>query len=188
MARETDKRWKGRLLDWEKIDAMDGDEYEFHLLNQRQVAVLLALLEYQKWTTRWINLSVSKSELQKFVGDIELRLMTSEDCGMSIDYEAWYDANKRAIYDAVNDVAKQIVSGRVANINVDDTGAVTDPTLEGDDTGGVVDDPATSFDETKAAIYGGGYELIKNIELLLDKVDNYYGNTNGTPVTSADDT
>src|SRR5262249_4320189 len=47
---------------------------------------------------------------------------------MSIDYDAWKQAQKEAIYEAANDIAKQIVSGRTTNISVGSDGTVSDPT------------------------------------------------------------
>ena len=111
-------------------------------------------------------------------------LNVEEDCGMSIDYDAWYEANRAAIYDAMNDIAKQIVSGRVTNISVDEEGGVSDPT---DATGGeppVEDDPETpAIDEGLASIMGAAISISRAIEKFLDKVDAQYGGTNGTPTT-----
>jgi len=83
MARPTDKRWKGYLIDWPTIAAMDSEDYELKALNQQQVAILLMLLEYQKWDTRWTNLELSKDELQSYIGDIEIRLMGNEGSSMT---------------------------------------------------------------------------------------------------------
>lgn len=65
-----------------------------------------------------------------------------------------YLAIKSGIYDAVNDVAKQIVSGRVTNITVGDDGTVTDPT-DGMPETPVEDDPATEINEARSAAAGG---------------------------------
>lgn len=81
MSRETDKRWKGIVLDWSKLSAMDNIDYELKPLNQQQVAVLLSVLQYQKWATRWTNLSISEHDLQVFIADIEDRLMRNSSGG-----------------------------------------------------------------------------------------------------------
>jgi hypothetical protein len=104
---------------------------------------------------------------------------------MSIDYEAWYDANKRAMYDALNDLAKQIVSGRVTNISVDEDGVVSDPSTGTPDAELPEDDPETPINEGDAALMGAAINVSKALEVLFDKLDNYYGATNGAPVTSA---
>ena len=85
MARETDKRWKGLLIDWTEIADMDSVDYELKPLNQQQTAILLALLTYQKWPTRWINLALTKSELETYIADIEQRLMRNESSSMSCE-------------------------------------------------------------------------------------------------------
>lgn len=77
---ETDKRWKGRKIDWLEIADMDASTEEMKHLTQQQVAILLMLLDYQKWETRWHNLALTKNELESFIGDIENRLMTNEEC------------------------------------------------------------------------------------------------------------
>lgn len=182
MARETDKRWKGRLIDWEKIAAMDDIDYEFKPLNQQQVAILLALLEYQKWSTRWLNLEMSNSELLVYIGDIEERLMRNE--GLM----ATKDDIRDGIYEAFNRLSAQIVSGRYTNIAIDDTGGVSNPTEGTQDAALPEDDPLTQINETLASKMGATSQVAKAIELLLDKLDAYYGATNGTPVTAQSDT
>lgn len=76
------------------------------------------------------------------------------DLGVFMSPEEFYQANKAAIYDAFNDLAKQIVSGRTTNINVGEDGTVTDPT---DSPGGeeIPDDPDTPEDESAEARSGG---------------------------------
>jgi len=159
MARATDKRWKGHLIDWPTIQAMDAEDYELKPLNQQQVAILLMLLTYQKWTTRWTNLDITDDELQKYIGDIEERLMRNEG-GMSIDYEALKNAIRDGMYEFGNDIAKQIVSGRTSNIAVGDDGTVSDPTDEaGDESTLPEDDPATTINETLAAKSGAAIQV-----------------------------
>ena len=107
---------------------------------------------------------------------------------MSIDYDALMEAIASGVYKAGNNFAKQIVSGRTTNINVDDEGGVSDPS-EGDGTSELPeDDPATAINETAAANMGGAIGVRLALKLFFDKIDNYYGPTNGTPVTSAADT
>lgn len=149
MARPTDKRWKGYLIDWPTIAAMDSEDYELKPLNQQQVAILLMLLEYQKWETRWTNLGLSKDELQAYIGDIEERLMRNEGGGM-----ATKDDIRDGIYEAFNRLALQLASGGYTNIQVDEEGNVTSGTAE-EQEGLPEDDPTTPIDETAAARGGG---------------------------------
>lgn len=173
MSKETDKRWKGFVIDWAEISDMDPIDYELKALNQQQVAILLALLQYQKWQTRWLNLELSNDELQAYIGDIEYRLMQNEET-MSIDYDAWYQANKAAIYDALNDVAKQIVSGRTTNISVGSDGAVSDPTSGLPDEELPTDDPETPFDEAEAARSGGASAVRIGINTIWSNLNTWY--------------
>lgn len=188
MGKSTDKRWKGHVINWLEIADMDDVTYDYKLLNQQQVAILLALLEYQKWATRWTNLELDNSELLAFVGDIEDRLMRSE-LSMSIDYDAWYDANKRAMYDAINDVAKQIVSGRTFDISIASDGTVSNPA---DDVNELPESPADNpltplIREDWAAQMGGAIAVSVAVALFIAKIDTAYGVVNGTPVMSLSD-
>ena len=178
---ETDKRWKGRKIDWLEIADMDSEVYELKPLNQQQVAILLMLLDYQKWTTRWENLEMSKAELTRYIGDIEDRLMRNE--GFSMTPDELKQAIRDGMYWTINDVAKQIVSGRVTNINVDDTGNVSDPTTDGVTGELPEDDPATvDIDESAAAEMGGAIAVCMGLEKMFDMLDTKYGNTNGSPL------
>lgn len=178
MARPTDKRWKGHLIDWPTIEAMDAEDYELKPLNQQQVAILLMLLEYQKWETRWTNLELSKDELEKFIGDIEIRLMMNEGS------MATKDDIRDGMYEAMNRLAAQIVSGRYTDIAIDEDGNVTQPSEEGGAAGLPEDDPTTPLDETAMAIYGGCQGVASGLNLFFDKLDAYYGITNGSPATA----
>jgi len=184
MGKETDKRWKAFKIDWSQIETMDSEYQERKRLTQQHVAILLALLQYQKWETRWENLGLTKGELQSYIGDIEYRLMQDEGSFLMTP-EEYYDAHKRATYDAWNDIAKQVVSGRTTGFNVGSDGTVTDPSTGAGDIPLPDDDPSTDYDETLAARMGGTIALLKGIEKFLDRVDTYYGATNGTPLTPA---
>lgn len=186
MSKETDKRWKAFAIDWQEIADMDSEDYELKPLNQQHVAILLALLQYQKWETRWVNLGLTRDELQAYIADIEYRLMLNEG-GLSMTPEELKNAIAEGQYLAFNRLAAQVVSGRYTNITVGEDGTVSDPTTggTGSDAGLPEDDPATVLDETEAARYGASIEIGNKIELLLDKIDAYYGATNGTPVTSS---
>jgi hypothetical protein len=179
MARETDKRWKGILIDWPTIADMDAIDYELKPLNQQQVAILLALLSYQKWPTRWTGLEMSKSELETYIADIEQRLMRNEGGEM-----ATKDDIRDGMYEAMNRLAAQVVSGRYINIAVGDDGTVTDPTeTEGESS--VEDDPTTpDIDESLASTMGGSIAVCRALEKYLDKCDSLYGAVNGTPATT----
>lgn len=113
----------------------------------------------------------------------------NEDCGggFLMTPEEYYEAHKAATYDAWNDIAKQIVSGRTTGFVVGADGTVTDPSSGVEDVELPEDDPATEFDETRAANYGGTIAICRAIELFFDKADTYYGAVNGTPaVTQVD--
>jgi len=93
-------------------------------------------------------------------------------------------------YLAFNWLALQVASGKYANLNLstDADGVVTVPPAGGATPELPEDDPATIFDDSLAAKMGGAIELGKAIELLIGKIDTYYGPVNNTPVTSLADT
>jgi len=172
MAKDTDKRWKGILQDWPTVSEMDTVDIEYKALTQQQVAILLAAITPYRWKTRWINLGISKDELEGLISEIELRLMESAE--MSMDYEALAAAIKTGMYDMVNDVAKQIVSGRTTNISVDDDGAVSDPSdaLPSDDL--PEDDPETVGDESLEALAGGASAMRLGLNLIWSQLSTWY--------------
>lgn len=90
------------------------------------------------------------------------------------------------MYEALNRLALQIVSGTYADLNIstDEDGAVTSGSGSGD-TPVVLpeDDPATDYDDTEAALYGAIYEISEQMEKVLDKIDTLYGATNNSPTT-----
>lgn len=87
-------------------------------------------------------------------------------------------------YEAVNRVALQIVSGTFSGLNLltDEDGIVT-PAPDSGDAELPVDNPATEYDETRAATMGGALRLLRAIELYLDKIDAYYGAVNNAFIT-----
>lgn len=91
---------------------------------------------------------------------------------------------KQAIIDAQEEIAARFLSGQAGNVASGITiGA--DGTIEVSTEGAPADDPATTaIDEEQAAFMGGAVSLARGFELVLDKIDAYYGATNGTPTTS----
>lgn len=151
-----------------------GDEYRHAMIAQ--------LTELGKWW-RW------KRDAARPTGASETALVwrtlfsVEENCGMSIDYDAWYDANKRAIYDAVNDIAKQIISGRTIDIVVGGDGTVTDPTEGIPDEELPTDDPETPFDEAEAARSGGASAVRIGINTIWANLNSWY--SAGVPLATS---
>lgn len=99
----------------------------------------------------------------------------NEDCGgFLMSPEEFYDANKRSIYDAWNDIAKQIVSGRVTGFVVGEDGTVTTPSTD-PDAEVPDDDPETPIDESLASRAGGAIAVRSGINQLLADIAAYYG-------------
>lgn len=92
------------------------------------------------------------------------------------------EAITEGIYKAVNDVAKQIVSGSRANFAVDENGNLIPPGVGGQAP--IEDDPLTPVNETKAAAAGCAITQALGIDEFISDIDTLYGNVNGTPVTS----
>lgn len=118
---------------------------------------------------------------------IQQILIFLEGVEMSIDYDALKQSIKEGTYEAWNDLAKQVVSGRTTNISVGEDGTVTDPSTGVSDADLPEDDPATVIDETESARYGGDIEVAEKLETFIAQIDTLYGPTNGTEVTSATD-
>lgn len=175
-------------IDWPTIAALPSDEYHIKLLNKQQAAVLQALCEYQHWQSRWDNLGLSQDELDRFMGDIEYRLMGDESGGFMTPQEMT-EAICDGLVCAFPRIGLMLAQGASGGGSIDDEGNIVLPD-DGVNGGAELpeDDPITEIDETEAARYGGGVAVGKLYELLLDKVDGYYGPVNGTPVTSATDT
>lgn len=86
-----------------------------------------------------------------------------------------------AIVDAWEIGASRFLSGDTENvksaivINTDFTKEYKSET--------VPDDPDTEIDEERSSGMGAAISVLKGVEKFLDRVDTYYGATNGTPVT-----
>jgi len=168
-------------INWQEIAALPSDEYHLKLLNKQQSAMLIALCEYQHWMTRWDDIDISQDELDKFVGDIEYRLMGNEDA--MPDPIDTYEAIRMGIYDAFNDLAKQVVSGRTTNIAVGDDGTVSNPATDTPTDELPEDDPETVGDESLEALAGGANAIRLGINKLFSQMDGYF--TSGLPVATA---
>lgn len=158
----------------------EGEEY--------RLAMFAQLTELGKWW-KWKRDEDRPTAASDAATQWRTLLEINEDCGGGAmpDPVDTYEAIKLGIYDAFNDLAKQIVSGRTTDIMVGSDGTVSTPTTGQDSVEIPEDDAATSYDDSKAAIFGGVHELVKGLELLLDRVDNYYGNVNGSPAYPAAD-
>lgn len=91
------------------------------------------------------------------------------------------------MYKALNDLAKQIVSGRTTDINVDENGVVTSPSDDVQLDEFPADDPLTDIDENKAASAGCAITQAIGIQDYINYIDFLYGPMNGAPVTSEAD-
>jgi hypothetical protein len=93
---------------------------------------------------------------------------------MSIDYEALKAAIKEGNYEAWNDLAKQVVSGRTTDFNVGSDGTVSDPTT-GDPTPELPEeDPETPIDDTLAAKAGGAIFLVDKLQKILNDMHTWF--------------
>lgn len=141
-------------------------------------AAYAQLLLLGKWW-KWKHNEEPESQRAKFTAETwRLLFEFNEDCGgWTVTPEEFYDANKRAIYDAINDVAKQIVSGRTTNISVDDTGTVTDPTTAAPEEELPEDDPETVGDEGLEAQNGGTVRTVDYLQQILTRMFTWYSAT-----------
>lgn len=73
--------YKALFADYQAMQLHDGTTDEYYRLTRRQVNAILTQISYLRWRTRWVN-SPNEFDTNKFVGDIEDRLMTPEVIGM----------------------------------------------------------------------------------------------------------
>lgn len=91
---------------------------------------------------------------------------------------------KQAIIDAAEQLAAQMLAGETENMKADftyskDTGEKTFAPI------GVADDPVTpDIDESLASLQGGASYVLSEVEGVMDKLDTYYGGSNGSPSNS----
>jgi len=92
---------------------------------------------------------------------------------MTIDYEAWAEAFGIQMYKVVNDVAKQIVSGRTTDFVVGEDGTVSDPVSGSEDL--PADDPDTpDINEELEAKAGGAIFLTNKLDKILLDMFTWY--------------
>lgn len=152
--------------------AWDAQPVRYFKLNKQWCKILAGWLEWMEDIAGWQDAEDDNhAGIQGFLAFEEgingTILMTPEE---------YYDANKRAIYDAFNDIAKQIVSGRTTNIAVGDDGTVTDPTTGGGAGAGLPeDDPdTTTINEEWAARTGGIRRAVDGLQLILTDMFDWY--------------
>ena len=75
----SSKDWKAITIDWADLQLYDDTETIGICLNQRQVAILKALLIPAYWETRWTQLTATKDELEKYIAELENQL-DGNDC------------------------------------------------------------------------------------------------------------
>lgn len=161
-------------IDWPTIAALPSDEYHIKLLNKQQAAVLQALCEYQHWLTRWDNLELTQDELDRFMGDIEFRLMGDETGGF-MTVEELIEGVCGGLVCAAPKIGAMLATGVTSGFSVDDAG---NPTIGGggEDTVELPDDdPATEIDETAAARAGGMFSIAKGINAIIALTNTYFG-------------
>lgn len=100
------------------------------------------------------------------------------------------DDIRDGIYEAFNQLAAQVVSGRFTDIFVGSDGTVSDPTTSVDELPeSPEDDPLTPLiREDWAAQMGAAIAVSAAVALFIAKLDNNYGPVNGTPVVALADT
>lgn len=152
-----------------------GDEFRNAMLGQ-----LLELGQWWKWK-RSEALPVAATQTA-----LTWREMYSieEDCGG--DNMATVEEICEGVTCAIEKAAKAILLG----INASPSDSLTinpDGSVEVASGEAPADDPTTTdLNEQWAAEMGGSIAIAKGLELFFDRLDTYYGATNGTPVQTAD--
>jgi len=167
-------------INWQTIASLPSDEYYYKLLNKQQMAVLLALCEYQYWETRWDNLTATKHDLARFMGDIEYRLMRNEDI-VSIDYDAMKAAMCEAIECGIEKVAIRYINGTVENLIGGEIILTPNQPPQVITPGQVIDNPETLTDEEARA--GAASAIRTGINKIFTDVDQWF--TGGVSLADA---
>lgn len=111
-------------------------------------------------------------------------LLATENCGMTIDYDAMAAAICDGLVCAAPKIGLMLAQGASGGGSFDEDGNIVLPPSAGGDTVELPDDdPTTPFDDTLAAQMGGTIAVTKALELLYDRCDSLYGVTNGAPST-----
>lgn len=85
------------------------------------------------------------------------------------------DDIRDGMYEALNRLAAQIVSGRYTNIQIDDEGGVSDPTEGGVSEETPEDDPTTPLDESLAALCGAAIGVRLGLDAICADMQAWYG-------------
>jgi len=180
------KRYKGQLINWPIVADMDTEDYELKPLNQQQVAILLGALTQYKWRTRWVDLELSKDELESLIGDIEYRLMLNEE-GFSMTPEELSEAICNGLVCAAPKIGLMLASGASSGNSFDEDGNVVTPDTGEDDAGLPEDDPETPLiDETLAAKAGGVIAINVGITEIWASMFAWYGADATPDMTSSE--
>lgn len=148
-------------VDW------DAQPVRYFMLNEEWCKILAGWLDYMESISGWANAEdESHRGIQGF-----LEFEVGIEGGIFMSPEEFYDANKRAIYDAINDLAKQVVSGRTTGIVVDDDGNVVPP---GETDGENPDDPETPQNEASEARSGGALAITIGYNKIWADMDSWY--------------
>lgn len=83
----TKSHWKAISIDYDKVNAFDQSIIIPVCLNQKQIAILKALLTTAYWTTRWTSLSITPDELDAEISQIEYKLDGNECYGGAEDMD-----------------------------------------------------------------------------------------------------
>jgi len=149
----------------------DEDIYDepvrYYKLNLRWAPIIFGWLDWLEDIAGWVE-----AEDESFSG-IQQVLKFEEGIEPVATEAELTNAIYNGMYKWTNDVAKQIISGRITDIAVDEDGNIVAPSEGGALPG---DDPLTPQDESKMAKSGGAIRVRIGINDLLLDVHTLYGN------------
>lgn len=146
--------------------------------NEKWCAILFGWLAWYEDPAGW-----PEAEDDNFSG-IQQVLMFEEGIEPMVTQAEMTAAIHDGMYSAINDVAKQIVSGVTSGIVVDDDGNVT-VGVSGEESL-PEDDPETALNEAMAAKAGGAIAVRRGINNLLALLNTLYGPDAVADTTEAD--
>jgi hypothetical protein len=160
----------------------DAEPVRYFKLNKEWAKVVFGWLTWLEDVAGWLD-----AENQNYAGiQAILKFEEGIEGGVLMSPEEFKQSLYEGLYKWTNDVAKQIVSGRIYDIAVDEDGNVVPPAA-GDDADTPDDDPLTEADETAEYETGRALNWAHGINGAIVKLTELFGvdSTPDTPLADA---
>ena len=89
----SSKKWRAITTNWEILSLNDNTEGRLYCLTDFQVAWLLSVTEYFRWSTRWENCPCTQNDMDALKAEMDYNLMSC------MDFKAW---QLQALFDGMS--------------------------------------------------------------------------------------